>query len=121
MSKFAPSSTDATSIATIRTLAADVVGKANSGHPGQPSFPKLRVTCRNISGPLGAPMGMAPVTHVLFTRSVYVIVPSLFTSLDPLEPAFSTPIQGVQSGSTVTVSCFLMGMFLSVSSSGRKS
>lgn len=23
------------------------------------------------SGPLGAPMGMAPVTHVLFTRSVY--------------------------------------------------
>ncbi|KAI0253965.1 transketolase, partial [Lactifluus subvellereus] len=49
MSKFAPLPTDATSIATIRTLAADVVGKANSGHPG-------------------APMGMAPVTHVLFTR-----------------------------------------------------
>ena len=24
--------------------------------------------------PLGAPMGMAPVTHVLFTRSVQVIV-----------------------------------------------
>ncbi|KAK0459507.1 transketolase [Desarmillaria tabescens] len=36
-------------IATIRTLAADVVGKANSGHPG-------------------APMGMAPVAHVLFSR-----------------------------------------------------
>ncbi|ETW85539.1 hypothetical protein HETIRDRAFT_379532 [Heterobasidion irregulare TC 32-1] len=49
MSKFTPQSSDATSIATIRTLAADVVGKANSGHPG-------------------APMGMAPVTHVLFTR-----------------------------------------------------
>ncbi|KAI0303399.1 transketolase [Multifurca ochricompacta] len=49
MSKFVPSPTDATAIATIRTLAADVVGKANSGHPG-------------------APMGMAPVTHVLFTR-----------------------------------------------------
>lgn len=49
MSTFVPSPSDATSIATIRTLAADVVGKANSGHPG-------------------APMGMAPVTHVLFTR-----------------------------------------------------
>ncbi|KAI9455585.1 transketolase [Lactarius psammicola] len=49
MSKFVPSPADATSIATIRTLAADVVGKANSGHPG-------------------APMGMAPVTQVLFTR-----------------------------------------------------
>ncbi|KAG9318397.1 transketolase [Chiua virens] len=42
-------SADHTGIATIRTLAADVVGKANSGHPG-------------------APMGMAPVAHVLFTR-----------------------------------------------------
>lgn len=27
--------TDATAIATIRTLAADVVAKANSGHPGE--------------------------------------------------------------------------------------
>ncbi len=35
MSNFVPSPADATSIATIRTLAADVVGKANSGHPGQ--------------------------------------------------------------------------------------
>ena len=35
MSNFVPSPSDATSIATIRTLAADVVGKANSGHPGQ--------------------------------------------------------------------------------------
>ncbi|KAI0713223.1 transketolase [Earliella scabrosa] len=49
MSKFAPQSADDISIATIRALAADVVGKANSGHPG-------------------APMGMAPVSHVLFTR-----------------------------------------------------
>ncbi|KAJ8481659.1 hypothetical protein ONZ45_g15233 [Pleurotus djamor] len=46
---FVPSSSDDASIATIRTLAADVVGKANSGHPG-------------------APMGMAPVAHVLFSR-----------------------------------------------------
>lgn len=49
VSKFTPEPTDATCVATIRTLAADVVGKANSGHPG-------------------APMGMAPAAHVLFTR-----------------------------------------------------
>ncbi|KAF9232143.1 Transketolase, thiamine diphosphate binding domain-containing protein [Melanogaster broomeanus] len=49
MSGFIPEPADDTCIATIRTLAADVVGKANSGHPG-------------------APMGMAPVAHVLFTR-----------------------------------------------------
>ncbi|KAG8897985.1 Transketolase [Tulasnella sp. 403] len=36
-------------INTIRTLAADVVAKSNSGHPG-------------------APMGMAPMAHVLFSR-----------------------------------------------------
>ncbi|WVQ97895.1 transketolase [Kwoniella sp. CBS 9459] len=40
---------DNTAINTIRALAADVVGKANSGHPG-------------------APMGMAPVAHVLFSK-----------------------------------------------------
>ncbi|KAJ7470555.1 transketolase [Mycena latifolia] len=48
---FVPQPTDATAIATIRTLAADVVAKSNSGHPG-------------------APMGMAPVAHVLFSRFV---------------------------------------------------
>ncbi|KAI0670608.1 transketolase [Trametes maxima] len=49
MSQFASDPADNIAIATIRALAADVVGKANSGHPG-------------------APMGMAPVAHVLFTR-----------------------------------------------------
>ncbi|OBZ75679.1 Transketolase [Grifola frondosa] len=49
MSTFAAQPADQISIAAIRALAADVVGKANSGHPG-------------------APMGMAPVAHVLFTR-----------------------------------------------------
>jgi len=49
MSQFVPSPTDAKSVDTIRTLAADVVAKANSGHPG-------------------APMGLAPVAQVLFTR-----------------------------------------------------
>lgn len=34
MSGFAPQPVDDVAVATIRTLAADVVGKANSGHPG---------------------------------------------------------------------------------------
>ncbi|CAI2167206.1 18034_t:CDS:2 [Funneliformis geosporum] len=45
------SSLDQLSINTIRTLAADVVRKANSGHPG-------------------APMGCAPMAHVLFSRFI---------------------------------------------------
>jgi len=49
MAGFKPESVDETVIATIRTLAADVVAKSNSGHPG-------------------APMGMAPAAHVLFSR-----------------------------------------------------
>lgn len=36
MSNFKPSSIDELSVATIRCLAADVVAKANSGHPGMP-------------------------------------------------------------------------------------
>ena len=47
MSQF--SKEDITAIDTIRVLAADVVFKSNSGHPG-------------------APMGMAAVAHVLFSR-----------------------------------------------------
>lgn len=34
MSSFAPHQSDDVAIATIRTLAVDIVGKANSGHPG---------------------------------------------------------------------------------------
>ncbi|KIK59663.1 hypothetical protein GYMLUDRAFT_169275 [Collybiopsis luxurians FD-317 M1] len=49
MSSFIPAQSDDVSIATIRALAADVVTKANSGHPG-------------------APLGMAPVAWVLFSR-----------------------------------------------------
>ncbi|KAG5353344.1 Transketolase [Termitomyces sp. T112] len=49
MSSFTLNPADDLAIATIRTLAVDVVGKANSGHPG-------------------APLGMAPVAHVLFSR-----------------------------------------------------
>ncbi|GAA5904124.1 transketolase family protein [Sporobolomyces salmoneus] len=46
---FTPNDADFKCINTIRTLALDTVNKANSGHPG-------------------APMGMAPVAHVLFSR-----------------------------------------------------
>jgi transketolase len=34
MSSFTPHQSDDKAIATIRTLAVDTVGKANSGHPG---------------------------------------------------------------------------------------
>ena len=40
---------DKRAVNTIRMVAADMVTKANSGHPG-------------------APMGCAPMAHVLFTR-----------------------------------------------------
>ncbi|GAA6062017.1 hypothetical protein JCM10212_006092 [Sporobolomyces blumeae] len=46
---FTPNDADVKCINTIRTLALDTVNKANSGHPG-------------------APMGMAPIAHVLFSR-----------------------------------------------------
>lgn len=45
-------------INTVRVLAADMVQAANSGHPG-------------------APMGLAPLAHVLFTR---------FLKFDPKHP-----------------------------------
>ncbi|KAG8861871.1 Transketolase [Serendipita sp. 411] len=46
---FTQQAVDETAINTIRTLAADVVAGANSGHPG-------------------APMGLAPAAHILWTR-----------------------------------------------------
>ncbi|KAI8803515.1 Transketolase, thiamine diphosphate binding domain-containing protein [Cladochytrium replicatum] len=42
---------DSKSVSTVRVLAADVVQKANSGHPG-------------------APMGCAPMSHVLFSKFI---------------------------------------------------
>ncbi|GAA5882540.1 hypothetical protein JCM16303_002034 [Sporobolomyces ruberrimus] len=55
---FTPNDADVKCINTIRTLALDTVNKANSGHPG-------------------APMGMAPVAHVLFSR---------FLNCNPADP-----------------------------------
>jgi transketolase len=67
MSSFVPDNADDVAIATIRTLAVDVVGKANSGHPGNISS---ILTCLHHTNLVivGAPMGMAPATHVLFSR-----------------------------------------------------
>ncbi|KAM0752433.1 transketolase [Meredithblackwellia eburnea MCA 4105] len=48
---FVANKDDVVAINTIRTLALDTVNKANSGHPG-------------------APMGLAPAAHVLFTRFI---------------------------------------------------
>ncbi|KAI9256876.1 transketolase [Sporodiniella umbellata] len=52
---------DQKSINTIRTLAADIVRKSNSGHPG-------------------APMGLAPIAHTLFTE---------FLNANPKNPYFT--------------------------------
>ncbi|CEQ41707.1 SPOSA6832_03443 [Sporobolomyces salmonicolor] len=52
------SDVDLKCINTIRTLALDTVNKANSGHPG-------------------APMGLAPLAHILFSR---------FTNRNPADP-----------------------------------
>ncbi|KAH7889784.1 Transketolase, thiamine diphosphate binding domain-containing protein [Phlebopus sp. FC_14] len=69
MSSFTPEPADAACIATIRTLAADVVGKANSGHPGEHPSPHIPTSSTDNRARLsGAPMGMAPVAHVLFSR-----------------------------------------------------
>lgn len=55
------SEVDQLAINTIRTLAVDATFKANSGHPG-------------------APMGMAPVSHVLFNK---------FMSFNPKNPGWA--------------------------------
>lgn len=53
MAAFSKDPLDTLSIDTIRVLAADIVGKANSGHPG-------------------APMGLAAVSHILWSRWVII-------------------------------------------------
>lgn len=54
------SAQDQKAVNTIRVLAADIVRKANSGHPG-------------------APMGLAPVAHTLWTK---------FLNANPKNPYF---------------------------------
>jgi transketolase len=77
---FVPDNADDVAIATIRTLAVDVVGKANSGHPGNISSILSCLHHTNIVI-VGAPMGMAPVTHVLFSRYARGIFPAFSTDL----------------------------------------
>jgi transketolase len=50
MASFEPNQFDDVSIATIRTLAADVVGKAKSGHPGK--LLSINLACRTIMATL---------------------------------------------------------------------
>ncbi|KIK31451.1 hypothetical protein CY34DRAFT_19908 [Suillus luteus UH-Slu-Lm8-n1] len=88
--QFTPEPTDYASISTIRTFAADAVGKANSGHP-----------C--------APMGIAPASHVLFT-------PQVMSSNHGISNSTTRTLQ-IPSGSTATdrfhpmaCACFLAGV-----------
>ncbi len=73
MSTYKHTKADDVAIATIRTLAVDTVGKANSGHPGLHSSYKLAGCISHSLGFPGAPMGMAPVAHILFTRYAYFL------------------------------------------------
>ncbi|KAG9290916.1 hypothetical protein G9A89_011066 [Geosiphon pyriformis] len=65
---------DQLSVNTIRTLAADVVRKADSGHPGilcnSCTFNRLKrvISCFYLFA--GAPMGCAPLAHVLFSKFI---------------------------------------------------
>lgn len=52
---------DEQAVAAIRLLAIDMVAKAKSGHPGEWDF-----ECRSLIA--GAPMGMSPMAHILFSR-----------------------------------------------------
>jgi transketolase len=61
--------TDDVAIATIRTLAADMIAKSNSGHPGSSRSWNLMVLPKFILYS-GAPLGMAPAAHILFSRRV---------------------------------------------------
>jgi len=59
---------DDVAIATIRTLAVDTVGKANSGHPGWSHPPRKQNILLIVLCDAGGPLGMAPAAHVLFSR-----------------------------------------------------
>lgn len=60
MSQFAPQPSDEIAIATIRALSADVVGKANSGHPGTSPIPKQIVQTIQLVSAFRCPYGSGP-------------------------------------------------------------
>ena len=82
MSRFTSNTADDIAIATIRTLAVDVVGKANSGHPGLSTFFIILILIKFHE--LGAPLGMAPVSHVLFSRYVSIFLVNNRSCIKPL-------------------------------------
>ena len=64
----APRQLEQRCVDTIRVLSADMVEKANSGHPGLPSAAfdfRLRTVLRLFAG---MPLGMAPIAHVLWGK-----------------------------------------------------
>jgi hypothetical protein len=91
---FVKQDSDDLAISTIRILAADVVAKSNSGHPG-------------------APMGMAPVAHILFSRQVLAdLSPICVTSsVSDISTGSSKPTLPLPSGSIAIDSFSPTGRF----------
>lgn len=98
MAAFTPHNADNVAIATVRTLAADVVGKANSGHPGaytSRSQRSRRITQRQVH------RWVWPLRRMSCSPGAYRMTP---TSLRPPKSltGSSTPTRRAQSGITAT-------------------
>jgi hypothetical protein len=111
MSSFISNTADDVAIATIRTLAVDVVGKANSGHPGLSYCYFLQNLMLINPMNLGAPMGMAPVAHVLFSRYVADFLVLNRSCIQPLfqRPGSSMPTPKILNGLIAIDSFYLTG------------
>lgn len=105
MALFTP--TDATCVATIRVLAADIVGKANSGHPGKPR--PSRPVLHTDDPPTRCTHGHGPCRPRTFHKVNVVLQSSLAPSSQGVSGS-STRIQVAPSGSIATASCSPTGM-----------
>jgi hypothetical protein len=108
MSNFAPQPADEISIATIRTLAADVVAKANSGHPGAFSAVAFKgflslTRCFRCAYGYGA-----RGTSIIYAVSV-INASSTSRSHLVILLVFSMQIQRIRNGTIVTDLCSPMG------------